>query len=224
MAKIKAGIIVFPGSNCDRDAGFALEKIGFDYEYIWHDFDKMLNYDFIFLPGGFSYGDYLRAGALAKFSPVMKYLEKYIEEEKGLVLGVCNGFQVLTEAGILKGALTQNEQMKFICDDIDIKVKNNSSPFTKYIEKEQLNIPIAHMDGNFRVSEEDYKELSKNDQIIFEYSDNPNGSYKNVAGIMNDKKNVLGMMPHPERNVVKLLGNGDGALILLSIRRFLENE
>jgi len=224
MAKIKAGIIVFPGSNCDRDAGFALEKIGFDYEYIWHDFDKMLNYDFIFLPGGFSYGDYLRAGALAKFSPVMKYLEKYIEEEKGLVLGVCNGFQVLTEAGILKGALTQNEQMKFICDDIDIKVKNNSSPFTKYIEKEQLNIPIAHMDGNFRVSEEDYKELSKNDQIIFEYSDNPNGSYKNVAGIMNVKKNVLGMMPHPERNVVKLLGNGDGALILLSIRRFLENE
>jgi len=224
MAKIKAGIIVFPGSNCDRDAGFALEKIGFDYEYIWHDFDKMLNYDFIFLPGGFSYGDYLRAGALAKFSPVMKYLEKYIEEEKGLVLGVCNGFQVLTEAGILKGALTQNEQMKFICDDINIKVKNNSSPFTKYIEKEQLNIPIAHMDGNFRVSEEDYKELSKNDQIIFEYSDNPNGSYKNVAGIMNDKKNVLGMMPHPERNVVKLLGNGDGALILLSIRRFLENE
>ena len=224
MAKIKTGIIVFPGSNCDRDAGFALEKIGFDYEYIWHDFDKMLNYDFIFLPGGFSYGDYLRAGALAKFSPVMKYLKKYIEEEKGLVLGVCNGFQVLTEAGILKGALTQNEQMKFICDDINIKVKNNSSPFTKYIEKEQLNIPIAHMDGNFRVSEEDYKELSKNDQIIFEYSDNPNGSYKNVAGIMNDKKNVLGMMPHPERNVVKLLGNGDGALILLSIRRFLENE
>lgn len=224
MAKIKAGIIVFPGSNCDRDAGFALEKIGFDYEYIWHDFDKMLNYDFIFLPGGFSYGDYLRAGALAKFSPVMKYLKKYIEEEQGLVLGVCNGFQILTEAGILKGALSQNEQMKFICNDVDIKIKNNSSPFTKYIENDNLNLPIAHMDGNFRISEEEYEELSKNDQIIFEYSDNPNGSYKNVAGIINDKKNVLGMMPHPERNVVKLLGNGDGALILLSIRRFLENE
>ncbi|MGM0641441.1 MAG: phosphoribosylformylglycinamidine synthase subunit PurQ [Thermotogota bacterium] len=221
---MKAGIIVFPGSNCDRDAGFALEKIGFDYEYIWHDFDKMLNYDFIFLPGGFSYGDYLRAGALAKFSPVMKYLKKYIEEEQGLVLGVCNGFQILTEAGILKGALSQNEQMKFICNDVDIKIKNNSSPFTKYIENDNLNLPIAHMDGNFRISEEEYEELSKNDQIIFEYSDNPNGSYKNVAGIINDKKNVLGMMPHPERNVVKLLGNGDGALILLSIRRFLENE
>lgn len=224
MAKIKAGILVFPGSNCDRDAGFALEKIGFDYEYIWHEFDKILDYDFVFLPGGFSYGDYLRAGALAKFSPVMKYLKKYVEEERGLVLGVCNGFQILTEAGILKGALTQNEQMKFVCDDVDVIVKNSSSPFTKYIEKNNLKVPIAHMDGNFRISEDEYNKLSQNDQIVFEYSDNPNGSFKNVAGIMNEKKNVLGMMPHPERNVIKLLGNGDGALILLSIRRFLENE
>lgn len=224
MHKKRAGIIVFPGSNCDRDAGFALEKIGFDYEYIWHDFDKILNYDFIFLPGGFSYGDYLRAGALAKFSPVMNKVEKYVEKNRGLVLGVCNGFQILTESGILKGALSQNEKMKFICDDIDIKIKNHNSPFTKYIEKEYLKIPIAHMDGNFRISEEDYKVLLKNDQIIFEYKDNPNGSYKDVAGITNEKKNVLGMMPHPERNAVKLLGNGDGALILLSIRRFLENE
>jgi phosphoribosylformylglycinamidine synthase len=224
MPKIKAGVIVFPGSNCDRDAGFALEKIGFDYDYIWHDFEKVLDYDFLFLPGGFSYGDYLRAGALAKFSPVMKNVEKFIEGERGLVLGVCNGFQILTESGILKGALSQNEKMKFICDDVHVEIKNRKSPFTKYIEKETLEIPIAHMDGNFKIEEKDYNDLKENDQIVFEYKDNPNGSYKNIAGIMNDKKNVLGMMPHPERNAVKLLGNGDGASILLSIRRFLENE
>ncbi|QTA38304.1 phosphoribosylformylglycinamidine synthase subunit PurQ [Thermosipho ferrireducens] len=219
---VKAGIIVFPGTNCDRDAEFALKMAGFETEYVWHDFKSVENYDLIFIPGGFSYGDYLRAGALARFSPVMGEIEKFVLKEKGLVIGVCNGFQILTEAGILPGALSRNNSLKFICKDVVIRVVNKNTPFSKFISKEELVIPIAHAEGNYYIS--DYKRLKQNNQIAFEYIDNPNGSIGNIAGIYNEKFNVLGMMPHPERNSVKLLGNGDGLEILLSIRRFLENE
>nr|WP_280998540.1 phosphoribosylformylglycinamidine synthase subunit PurQ [Marinitoga aeolica] len=219
---IKAGIIVFPGTNCDRDAEFALKMAGFDVEYIWHDFENIKKYNLVFIPGGFSYGDYLRAGALAKFSPVMKEVERYVEEDRGLVLGICNGFQILTEAGLLKGALTKNKTLKFICKDVDVKVINKETPFAKHIKKESLTIPIAHAEGNYYI--EDYDYLKENNLIAFEYVDNPNGSIGNIAGIYNEKFNVLGMMPHPERNSLKTLGNGDGLEILLSIRRALENE
>ncbi|WP_459995417.1 phosphoribosylformylglycinamidine synthase subunit PurQ [Marinitoga arctica] len=219
---MNAGIIVFPGTNCDRDAEFALKMAGFNVEYVWHDFEKVNDYDFIFIPGGFSYGDYLRAGALAKFSPVMKHIEKYVEEDKGLVLGVCNGFQILTEAGILPGALTKNKSLKFICKDVEVKSVNNKTKFSKYIRKEKLTIPIAHAEGNYYI--DNYEELKTKNLIAFEYIENPNGSIDDIAGIYNERFNVLGMMPHPERNSVKLLGNGDGLEILLSIRRSLENE
>ncbi|WP_072865527.1 phosphoribosylformylglycinamidine synthase subunit PurQ [Marinitoga hydrogenitolerans] len=219
---MKAGIIVFPGTNCDRDAEFALKMAGFDAEYIWHDFKDIMKYNLIFIPGGFSYGDYLRAGALAKFSPVMREVEKYVEENRGLVLGVCNGFQILTESGLLKGTLTKNKSLKFICKDIDIKVINRKTPFSRYIKKEKLTIPIAHAEGNYYI--ENYEYLKGNNLIAFEYINNPNGSIGNIAGIYNEKYNILGMMPHPERNSVKTFGNGDGLEILMSIRRSLENE
>ncbi|KLO21956.1 phosphoribosylformylglycinamidine synthase [Marinitoga sp. 1197] len=219
---MKAGIIVFPGSNCDRDAEFALNMAGFKTEYIWHDYENIKDYNLIFIPGGFSYGDYLRAGALAKFSPVMKQIEKYILNENGFVLGVCNGFQILTEAEILSGALTKNNSLKFICKDVDIKPINRETAFSRYITKDSLTIPIAHSEGNYYI--ENYEELKNKNLIAFEYIKNPNGSIGNIAGIYNETFNVLGMMPHPERNSLKILGNGDGLEILLSIRRSLENE
>ncbi|WP_190616131.1 phosphoribosylformylglycinamidine synthase subunit PurQ [Tepiditoga spiralis] len=218
---MKAGIIVFPGSNCDRDAEFALNSCGFETEYIWHDYDNILKYDFIFIPGGFSYGDYLRAGALAKFSPVMKHVEKFAIEKKGLIMGVCNGFQILTETGMLPGALSKNTSLKFICKDVDVNVESFETPFTKYIEKKKLRLPIAHSEGNFKIEKKDI-ELIK-DKVAFKYVENPNGSYEDIAGIFNKNLNILGMMPHPERNSVKTLGNGDGAYIFLSIRRYLED-
>ncbi|MDN5342082.1 phosphoribosylformylglycinamidine synthase subunit PurQ [Oceanotoga sp. DSM 15011] len=223
MKKLKAGVIVFPGSNCDKDAYFALEKSGFNAEYIWHDFEKTLDYDFLFIPGGFSYGDYLRAGALAKFSPVMKSVEKYIINERGLVMGICNGFQILSESGLLPGALAKNKHHKFICKNVELDVINKKSPFTSGISKEKIILPIAHMEGNYMDDYENINKLESKNLISFKYTDNPNGSMNNIAGIINEKGNVMGMMPHPERNTVKLLGNGDGAYIFLSIRRHLEN-
>ncbi|WP_165145402.1 phosphoribosylformylglycinamidine synthase subunit PurQ [Marinitoga sp. 38H-ov] len=219
---MNAGIIVFPGTNCDRDAEFALKMCGFNTEYVWHDFTNISKYNLIFIPGGFSYGDYLRAGVLARFSPVMKEIEKYILNNKGYVIGVCNGFQILTEAGILRGALTKNKSLKFICKDVELKIMNKNTIFTKHIKKNNLIIPIAHGEGNYYI--ENYEELKNKNLIAFEYIENPNGSIGNIAGIYNEKFNVLGMMPHPERNSVNLLGNGDGREILLSIRRSIENE
>ncbi|AEX84825.1 phosphoribosylformylglycinamidine synthase I [Marinitoga piezophila KA3] len=220
---INAGIIVFPGSNCDRDAEFALRKAGFNTEYVWHDFKEIGKYDLIFIPGGFSYGDYLRAGALAKFSPVMNEIEKYVSKKQGFVLGICNGFQILTESGILPGALTKNTSLKFICKDVDVKVINKTCSFTKFVSKEVLRIPIAHAEGNYYISESEYIKLKQEHRIAFEYVENPNGSVGNIAGVYNENFAVLGMMPHPERNSVRTLGNGDGLEILLSIRRSIED-
>lgn len=223
MNRPKACVVVFPGSNCDRDAKFALDKAGFETEFVWHEHKKELNYDLVFIPGGFSYGDYLRAGALATFSPVMDRIREFVSEKKGLVLGVCNGFQILTESGLLPGALTQNNDMKFRCEDVTIKVINKDSPFTFGIEKEELFLPIANAEGRYVITKNDYEILKSKNRIAFEYSSDINGSVGMIAGVFNESFNVLGMMPHPERNSVKLLGNGDGLQILLSIRRYIEN-
>lgn len=220
---LKFGVVVFPGSNCDHDAYYAVKKIlGYDAEFLWHKDADLKNSDAIILPGGFSYGDYLRTGSIARFSPVM---DKVIEfaENGGIVLGICNGFQILLEAGLLPGVMLQNESLKFVCKDVHIKIENKNTLFTKGIEKDLLKIPVAHGDGNYFTDEKTLAELEKNNQIVFKYSsadgkildeNNPNGSKLNIAGIINKHGNVLGMMPHPERSCDPVLGKTDGALIL----------
>jgi phosphoribosylformylglycinamidine synthase len=215
---LTAGIIVFPGSNCDRDANFALTINGFDTKYIWHDFNQLLDFDLVFIPGGFSYGDYLRVGALARFSPVMSSVEKYILNKRGLVLGVCNGFQILTEAGILPGALTVNTSHRFICKDVEVEVVNYDTPFINDVQKKILTLPIAHKEGRYI---NDNKLDPKN--IVLKYKENPNGSFDDVAGIINEEYNVFGLMPHPERACHSVLGNEDGNYIFQSIRRYLSS-
>lgn len=219
LDKLTAGVVVFPGSNCDRDAYFALEENGFKTRYIWHDFDQALNYDLIFIPGGFSYGDYLRVGALARFSPILKSVEKYVLEKRGLVIGVCNGFQILTEAGILPGVLTVNTSQRFICEDVQIKVNNFETPFTNNIDKKVLNLPIAHKEGRYIIR----ANTLEPSQIVIKYVENPNGSFEDIAGIINKDLNVFGLMPHPERACSKILGSEDGNLIFQSIRRYLSS-
>ncbi|MDW8149997.1 MAG: phosphoribosylformylglycinamidine synthase subunit PurQ [candidate division WOR-3 bacterium] len=220
---IKAGVVVFPGSNCDRDVYYALKKLNFDVDFVFHKEKNIFNYRLIVLPGGFSYGDYLRPGAIAKFSPIMESIYEFIEKEMGLLLGICNGFQILTEANILEGGLLRNVNNRFICKLIEIKVINNDSPFTKYYEKgEILKIPIAHSDG--RYFHENPKSLYKDNLVCFEYVDNPNGSIMNIAGILNRKFNVLGLMPHPERRFDGILSEGskDGYRLFKSIYDFLK--
>ncbi|MCK4559846.1 MAG: phosphoribosylformylglycinamidine synthase subunit PurQ [Calditrichia bacterium] len=224
---MRAAIIVFPGSNCDHDAYIAFKKIlDQPTDFVWHKETNLDSYDLIVLPGGFSYGDYLRCGAIARFSPVMK---EVIEKSKlGVkVIGICNGFQILTESGLLPGALTMNKYRQFICKDVNLKVENRQTVFTHLCnEKEVLTIPIAHSEGNYYCSAEELSQLEANNQIVFRYSTpdgninteaNPNGSIVNIAGIINNTGNVLGMMPHPERNAEHLLGNSDGKKILSSI-------
>ena len=224
---MRAAIIVFPGSNCDHDAYIAFKKIlDQPTDFVWHKETNLDSYDLIVLPGGFSYGDYLRCGAIARFSPVMK---EVIEKSKlGVkVIGICNGFQILTESGLLPGALTMNKYRQFICKDVNLKVENRQTVFTHLCnEKEVLTIPIAHSEGNYYCSAEELSQLEANNQIVFRYSTpdgninteaNPNGSIVNIAGIISNTGNVLGMMPHPERNAEHLLGNSDGKKILSSI-------
>ncbi|WP_026478911.1 phosphoribosylformylglycinamidine synthase subunit PurQ [Alkaliphilus transvaalensis] len=222
---MKFGIIVFPGSNCDIDFYHAFKDgFGEDVEYIWHDTESIDEFDCIILPGGFSYGDYLRCGAVAGFSKVMESVRKHAEAGK-LLIGVCNGFQILTEMRLLPGALVRNQNLKFICNTVGIKVENNDSPFTNQCEKGQvLNIPIAHGEGNYVADEETLKQLKENGQILFTYAENPNGSLLDIAGICNKKRNVMGMMPHPERACDVLLGNEDGRFILQSIITHLKGE
>lgn len=220
MNSLRAAVIVFPGSNCDKDAYFALKTNGFKVQYVWHDFSKMLDYDLIFIPGGFSYGDYLRVGALARFSPVMNSVEKYVLKKRGLIIGVCNGFQILTEAGLLPGALTVNTSHRFICRDIDLKIVNNKTPFTNSINKKIIRLPIAHKYGRFFALKKDIAE----DQIVLRYVENPNGSFEDIAGIVNKDMNVFGLMPHPERACTQILKNEDGNYIFRSIRRYLTSE
>ncbi|PJA75036.1 MAG: phosphoribosylformylglycinamidine synthase I, partial [Nitrospirae bacterium CG_4_9_14_3_um_filter_53_35] len=206
---MKFGIVVFPGSNCDHDCYHAVRHVlKEDAEFIWHKEKQISGVDCIILPGGFSYGDYLRTGAIAKFSPVMSAVRDFAEQG-GLVMGICNGFQILLESGLLPGAMKRNDSLKFICKDIYLRVENSTTSFTNLLEEgEVLRIPIAHADGNYYADEETLKRLNQNRQVVFRYSDrngrvddpsNPNGSSENIAGIINEKGNVLGMMPHPER-------------------------
>ena len=216
---MKFAVIVFPGSNCDVDMYHAIkDALGEEVEYVWHSADNLEQYDGILLPGGFSYGDYLRCGAIARFSNIMSEVIKAAEAGKP-VLGVCNGFQILVEAGLLPGALHRNNGLKFICRDVQLKVENNESMFTTGYEKNEIiTVPIAHGEGNYYCDEATLAELKENNQIIFTYAgENPNGSLENIAGITNKQGNVLGMMPHPERAVEALLGNTDGLKIFQSI-------
>jgi phosphoribosylformylglycinamidine synthase I len=215
---VKFAVIVFPGSNCDVDMYHAIkDELGEEVEYVWHDAESLDEYDGILLPGGFSYGDYLRTGAIARFSKVMKEVVKAAEAGKP-VLGVCNGFQILLEAGLLPGAMRRNESLSFICKPVELAVQNNQTMFTaEYKEGQTITIPVAHGEGNYYCDEETLAALKANDQIVFTYRENPNGSLADIAGIVNEKGNVLGMMPHPERAVDELLGSADGLKLFQSI-------
>lgn len=216
---MRFAVIVFPGSNCDIDMYHAVkDELGAEVEYVWHNEESLDGFDGILLPGGFSYGDYLRSGALARFSNVMKEVVKAAEAGKP-VLGVCNGFQILLEAGLLPGAMRRNESLKFICRPVHLKVENNETMFTSTFDKNEIiTVPIAHGEGNYYCDEETLAKLKENNQIVFTYNgSNPNGSLENIAGIINEKGNVLGMMPHPERAVDELLGGADGLKVFQSI-------
>lgn len=216
---MKFAVIVFPGSNCDLDMYHAIkDELGEEVEYVWHDEKDLSGFDGILLPGGFSYGDYLRCGAMAKQSNVMSEVVKAAEAGKP-VLGICNGFQVLTEAGLLPGALLRNKNLKFMCRNVELKVVNNETQFTAGYEKDEvIQIPIAHGEGNYYCDEETLARLKDNNQIVFKYaSEGPNGSIEDIAGIINEKGNVLGMMPHPERAVHDLMGGTDGLALFKSI-------
>ncbi|MEK6657461.1 MAG: phosphoribosylformylglycinamidine synthase subunit PurQ [Nitrospirota bacterium] len=227
---MKFGILVFPGSNCDHDCYHVIKHVlNCEAEFVWHKEKELKGFDVIIIPGGFSYGDYLRTGAIAKFSPVMKAVKKFAKKG-GLIIGICNGFQILLEAGLLPGAMLRNRSLKFICKDIYIRVENANTPFTnKCADKKVLRMPIAHAEGSYFADSETLSSLNKNQQIIFRYSDksgnitdlaNPNGSAENIAGICNKEGNILGMMPHPERCAEAILGNEDGMLIFKSIINF----
>ncbi|AIQ39206.1 phosphoribosylformylglycinamidine synthase subunit PurQ [Paenibacillus sp. FSL R7-0297] len=215
---MKFAVLVFPGSNCDIDCYKAVEdSLGEPVDYVWHTATDLSAYDCILVPGGFSYGDYLRCGAISRFAPVMAEVAKAAEQGK-FVLGICNGFQILTEAGLLPGALRRNMSMKFRCHDTVLKVVNNTTPFTiDYAKDEEIVIPIAHGEGNYYCDEETLAELKANNQIVFTYSDNPNGSVADIAGVSNVAGNVVGMMPHPERAANSLLGSEDGKRMFTSI-------
>ncbi len=216
---MRFAVIVFPGSNCDVDMYHAIkDELGEEVEYVWHDSESLDEYDGILLPGGFSYGDYLRCGAIARFSKVMKEVVKAAEAGKP-VLGVCNGFQILLEAGLLPGAMRRNDSLSFICKPVQLKVENSRTVFTEeYLEGETITIPVAHGEGNYYCDQETLEELQANKQIVFTYhGENPNGSLENIAGITNKNGNVLGMMPHPERAVDQLLGGAGGLKLFQSI-------
>lgn len=215
---MKFAVLVFPGSNCDIDMYHAIKDgLKEDVDFVWHHQSDLSAYDAILLPGGFSYGDYLRSGSIARFSPVMKEVQKAADEGK-FILGVCNGFQILLEAGLLPGAMRRNQQLKFRCFHTPLEVVNSETPFTSSYKKgEVISIPIAHGEGNYYCDEATLKELQQNNQIVFRYKENPNGSIEDIAGIMNKQGNVLGMMPHPERAVEELLGSDDGKRLFTSI-------
>jgi len=215
---MKFGIVVFPGSNCDHDCCHVLKNVlRQDTTYLWHKEHSLKSCDCIVLPGGFSYGDYLRTGSIARFSPIMKEVEAFARSG-GLVIGICNGFQILLEAGLLPGAMKRNKNLHFVCKFMELDVKNTETPFTNLCSKDQvLKIPIAHNEGNYYADEDTLKELKANNQIIFRYRNNPNGSLEDIAGICNKSRNVLGMMPHPERCSEDILGHTDGKFIFESI-------
>lgn len=227
-------VLVFPGSNCDHDAYHAAKHVfGQDARFVWHKEESVGDADLVIVPGGFSYGDYLRSGAIARFSPVMQDVVRHANEG-GLVMGVCNGFQVLCEAGLLPGALMRNASLRFVCRDVQLRVETTETPFTNQAASgDLLTIPVAHGDGNYTADAATLDQLEAEDRVVFRYADasgaitpeaNPNGSARNIAGIVNEGRNVLGMMPHPERCVESLLGHGDGAVIFRSALAHLGAE
>ena len=218
MSNARAGIVVFPGSNCDHDAFYVFKNIlNVNTKFLWHKESSIEDRNIVVLPGGFSYGDYLRCGAISRFSNIMDDIVKFANKG-GIVIGICNGFQVLCEIGLLPGVLLKNKNLKFICDTVSLKVENNKSIFTgEYEIKEFINIPIAHGEGNYFCDDETLADLISNNQIIFRYNENPNGSIYDIAGIQNLERNVLGMMPHPERASDKRLGNVDGLRLLKGV-------
>ncbi|MCG0278734.1 MAG: phosphoribosylformylglycinamidine synthase subunit PurQ [Thermanaeromonas sp.] len=224
---MKFGVIVFPGSNCDQDVYHVIRTVlRQQVNYIWHTETNLEGYDCVVLPGGFSYGDYLRAGAIARFAPVMPAVVEFARQG-GLVLGICNGFQILLEAGLLPGAMLRNSCLKFRCQDTYLRVENNSTPFTNHFRKGQvIRMPIAHNEGNYYVDPETLRQLKDKGQVVFRYCTpegevtpeaNPNGSLENIAGIINEGGNVLGLMPHPERCAEEVLGGIDGRELFASI-------
>jgi phosphoribosylformylglycinamidine synthase len=215
---MKIGVVVFPGSNCDHDAWFALsENLKQEATFVWHDSTNLGALDAVVLPGGFSYGDYLRCGAIAKFSPVMAAVKRFAQDG-GLVLGICNGFQVLTEAGLLPGALVRNAGLKFVCKPVALEVATVDSPLTSGAKKCQVvTLPVAHGEGCYVADERTLDQLEAEDQVLFRYRDECNGSMRQIAGIVNAGRNVMGMMPHPERAADPLMGNTDGLVLLNSL-------
>ncbi|MEC1179780.1 phosphoribosylformylglycinamidine synthase subunit PurQ [Metasolibacillus meyeri] len=216
---MKFAVLVFPGSNCDIDMYHAIkDELGEEVEYVWHTETSLEGFDGALVPGGFSYGDYLRCGAMANQSNIMTALKEFAAQGKP-VLGVCNGFQILTEAGLLPGALLRNKNLKFMCRTVQLKVENHNTLFTnQYEANEVINIPIAHGEGNYYCDEETLAKLKANNQVVFTYSgDNPNGSLADIAGIVNEQGNVLGMMPHPERAANEIVGGADGLKLFKSI-------
>ena len=231
---MRFGVVVFPGSNCDYDCYYVLRNVlQKEVSFIWHKEKNLSGYDCLVLPGGFSYGDYLRTGAIARFSPIMESIEKFAKKG-GLIIGICNGFQVLLEAGLLPGAMLRNKTLNFVCRLMNIRVENNSIPYTYLCRQGQvLSIPIAHIEGNYYADDETMESLEENNQIVFRYCDergelsedsNPNGSKGSIAGICNKEGNILGMMPHPERASESILGSDDGRLIFESLIRKREQE
>ena len=229
---MKVGVVVFPGSNCDHDAYHVLKSVvQQEVVFLWHQDRDLQDVEAIIVPGGFSYGDYLRCGAIAKFSPIMDSLRAHAAAG-GPVLGICNGFQILQEAGLLPGALLRNANLKFLCQDVYLRVEQTNTPFTLDLNKNKiLRIPIAHNDGNFFLPEKQLENLEENGQVIFRYVDsnggnsvtgNPNGSVNSIAGIVNSQRNVIGMMPHPERASEGILGSNDGLSIIQSMIRSLD--
>ncbi len=226
--KIKFAVVVFPGSNCDHDAYYSLKKVlGYDVVFLWHKDKDLQNADVVILPGGFSYGDYLRTGSIARFSPIMENVISFAEKG-GTVIGICNGFQILLEAGLLPGVLIQNSSLKFICKDLYLKTENKKTIFTSDFGNDIIKVPVAHGDGNYFADSETLEDLIKYNQIVFKYcskdgeiSDeyNPNGSKLNIAGIINKRGNILGMMPHPERVCDPVLRRTDGRFVFTSVAK-----
>ncbi|MEW6729810.1 MAG: phosphoribosylformylglycinamidine synthase subunit PurQ [Acidobacteriota bacterium] len=231
---MKFGVVIFPGSNCDHDTYHVISKvIGQPVQFIWHRSHTLDDCDVVILPGGFSYGDYLRCGAIARFSPVMQAVKEFAGRG-GLVLGICNGFQILCEAGLLPGALLRNRDLKFICDFVQVRVEQTNSAFVRaYAQGQVLSLPIAHGEGNYYCSNDDLIELQRENRILFRYCNdggetseraNPNGSLDNIAGILNRERNVLGMMPHPERASEEILGSIDGRALFRSLSLYMAEQ
>jgi len=213
-----AGIVVFPGSNCDRDLRWALEGcLGVPTRFLWHEETDLAGIDAVVLPGGFSYGDYLRCGAIARFAPLLESVRNFAEQG-GAVLGICNGFQVLTEMGLLPGALTRNQHLHFICETTQLEVTPSNCRWLQgYVEQQSIALPIAHGEGRFHCDQDTLKELEDHGQVVLRYAQNPNGSVASIAGVCNRQGNVLGLMPHPERACDPLLGDCDGRALLASL-------